>query len=264
MNTFKTSHHRQNSFREFITKILWISTGFFVVAGLIFANQRFLRVTTIVCRTDDSPCPEAIQNLAERYQGRSLLLLRQRQLVREIVATGLADQAKLSVRLPGHLVITLTPPATSFYLKGIFGVPSPGLSFADSTISGQIIAPSVELARFVAASNGKTFRLLPGGILDQSENETNIYLIAPEIPKSDYLLSVFSWLKAITTAKLGSETIYLLPRMLVVKVKDQPDYLFSFATNPSDTLMALQRLLVTVTISELSVIDFRYTNPILK
>ncbi|MEK7064184.1 MAG: hypothetical protein AAB973_01055 [Patescibacteria group bacterium] len=225
-----------------------------VIAGLILINQRFLKISTIVCRADNSPCPEAIQNLAERYQGRSLLLLRQRQLAREIVASGLADQAKISVRLPGRLVIALTPPATSFYLKAIFGTPS----------LTEIIAPSIELARFVAASNGKTFRLLPGGILDQSENETTIYLIASEIPKSDYLLAAFSWLKAIADAKLPTEAIYLLPHLLVVKVTDQPDYLFSFASDPPPTLMALQRLLMAVTINELSVIDFRYSNPILK
>ncbi|MFZ2202389.1 MAG: hypothetical protein WAV56_03250, partial [Microgenomates group bacterium] len=208
--------------------------------------------------------PEAIQNLAENYQGRSLLLLRQRQLAREIIATGLADQAKISAKLPGQLVITLTPPTTNFYLKSVFGIPPPSLSFEDTTVSGQVIAPSVELARFVAASNGKTFRLLESGVLDQSEHETTTYLIASEIPKSDYLLTAFSWLKAIAGAKLAPETIYLLPRMLVVKVTDQPDYLFSFASDPSPTLLALQRLLMAVTISELSVIDFRYSNPILK
>ena len=264
MNTFKASPHRRGHFREFITRILLSLAGLAVMAGLIFVNQRFLKVTTIVCRADNSPCPEAIQNLAESYRGRSLLLLRRRQLVHEIVATGLADQVRLSVQLPGRLVIILTPPATSFYLKSIFGVPSPGLSFADSSVAGQIIAPSVELAQFTATAAGKTFRLLPGGVLDQGENETTTYLIAAEIPRSDYLRTAFSWLLAITTAKLTPQTIYLLPQMLVVKVKDQPDYLFSFASDPSATLIALQRLLAAVTISQLSVIDFRYTNPILK
>ena len=264
MDTFKASSHRRSSFRGFVAKILLFLAGLVVVAGLIFANQRFLKVSTIVCLVDNSPCPEAIQNLAESYRGRSLLVLRQRQLAQEIVATGLADQVQLSVQLPGRLVISLTPPATSFYLKSIFGVRAPGLSFADSSVAGQIIAPSVELAQFTATAAGKTFRLLPGGVLDQSENETTTYLIASEIPKSDYLRAAFSWLLAITAAKLAPQTIYLLPQMLVVKVQDQPDYLFNFTSDPSATLIALQRLLMAVTISQLSVLDFRYTNPILR
>lgn len=264
MDTFKASPHRRGSLRQFTVKILWLLAGLSVIVGLILINQRFLKVTTIICRVDNAPCPEAVQNLAANYQGRSLLLLRQRQLAREIVATGLADQAKIAVKLPGQLAISLTQPAASFYLKSVFGVPPPSLSFEDTTVSGQVIAPSVELARFVAASNGKTFRLLPSGVLDQGEHETTTYLIASEIPKSDYLLIVFSWLKAIAAAKLAPETIYLLPHLLVVKVTDQPDYLFSYTSDPSATLMALQRLLMAVTISELSVIDFRYSNPILK
>ena len=264
MDTFKASRHRRSSFRGFVAKILLFLAGLAVVAGLILINQRFLKVSTIVCLVDNSPCPEAVQNLAESYRGRSLLVLRQRQLVQEIVATGLADQVQLSVQLPGRLVISLTPPATSFYLKSIFGIPSPVLSFEDSPVSGQIVAPSVELAQFVASAAGKTFRLLPGGVLDQSENETTTYLIASEIPKSDYLRAAFSWLLAIASAKLAPQTIYLLQDMLVVKVKDQPDYLFNFVSDPSATLIALQRLLMAVTISQLSVIDFRYTNPILK
>ncbi|MEK7524942.1 MAG: hypothetical protein AAB548_01055 [Patescibacteria group bacterium] len=264
MDTFKASSHRRSSWPGFVAKILLSLAGLAVIAGLILINQRFLKVSTIVCQTDNSPCPEAIRNLAESYRGRSLLVLRQRQLAREIVATGLADQVQLSVQLPGRLVISLTPPATSFYLKSIFGVSSPGLSFEGSTISGQIVAPSVELAQFVASAAGKTFRLLPGGVLDQSESETTTYLIASEISKSDYLRAAFSWLLAIAGAKLAPQTIYLLPQMLVVKVKDQPDYLFNFAADPSATLMALQRLLMAVTISQLSVIDFRYTNPILR
>lgn len=264
MDTFKASSHRRGSFRQFTAKILWLLAGLSVIVGLILVNQRFLKITTIICRADNAPCPEAVQNLAANYQGRSLLLLRQRQLAREITATGLADQAKIAVKLPGQLLISLTPPAASFYLKSIFGVPPPSLSFEDASVSSQVTAPSLELARFVAASNGKTFRLLESGVLDQSENETTTYLIASEIPKSDYLLSAFSWLKAIAAAKLAPATIYLLPQMLVVKVKDQPDYLFSYTSDPADTLMALQRLSSAVTIKQLSVIDFRYSNPILK
>lgn len=264
MDTFKASSHRRGSFRGLVIKILMSLAGLAVIAGLIFANHRFLKVATIVCQVDNTPCPAAVQNLAESYRGRSLLTLRRRQLAREITATGLADQVQLSVRLPGRLVISLTQPATSFYLKSIFGARTPGLSFEETTVSGQITAPSVELAQFIASAAGKTFRLLPGGVLDQSENETTTYLIASEIPKSDYLRTAFSWLLAIAGAKLAPQTIYLLPQMLVVKVQDQPDYLFSFASDPSATLMALQRLLAAVTISQLSVIDFRYTNPILK
>ena len=264
MDTFKASSHRRSSFRGFVAKILLFLAGLVVVAGLIFANQRFLKVSTIVCLVDNSPCPEAIQNLAESYRGRSLLVLRQRQLAQEIVATGLADQVQLSVQLPGRLVIILTPPAVSFYLSALFGVVPPALSFETASESSQIIPPSKELQDFVAAAPGKTFRLLPGGVLDQSENETTTYLIASEIPKSDYLRAAFSWLLAITAAKLAPQTIYLLPQMLVVKVQDQPDYLFNFTSDPSATLIALQRLLMAVTISQLSVIDFRYTNPILK
>ena len=264
MDTFRAKSHRQSRIPGFIIKVIWLLVCLAIISGLFFLNQHFLKVTTIDCSANNGSCPEAILNLAEEYKGHSILLLRQRQLVREITATGLADQAKISVKLPGQLIIKITPPATSYYVKSVFGVSLPDLTFEESTISAEVIAPSTELSQFTATSIGKTFRLLPSGVLDQSESETNYYLIATEIPSQDYLLSVFSWLKAITEAKLEPEAIYILPQMIVVKYQGQPDYLFGLSSDPTSTLMALQRLLVAVTISELSVIDFRYSNPILK
>ncbi len=230
-------------------------------AVLIFFHQRFLIVKEITCRMGDPPCPEGVVSVLNRLNGKSLLRLNQKGLQKQILATGLVDRIEFITKLPGKLIVVAQPPAVSFLVKTAFSKTNPSLSFLISSTSA---APSTELANYVASMEGKTFQLLSTGALNQSDSDSNYFLISQSIPVKDYLSKVFIWLHSLALSSMKPDTIYFLSDMIILKQKDQPDLIMSISSNPEDIILALQRLNEAITIKKPTVIDFRYSHPILK
>lgn len=244
--------------------LVWPAGIIFFFVSLFYLHQNFFIIRTIICESAGRPCPPSIENLLSVRRGQSVLRLNQRQLKEEVERTGLMNDVEIKMNLPGKLIIAGQSSAVLFYLRSVFSNVKASLSFVESTISGQFAAPSVELSAFVATAAGKTFQLLSTGVLNQADQETNSFLISDSIPSREYLLNAFSWLASLGKAQVKPEALYLLPDMVVVKQKDQPDWLMNFSSPPETTLLTLQRLNPVVTIKKPSLIDFRYANPILK
>lgn len=247
-----------------IKRLTWPIGIICFIIGVALFHSRYLRVKSISCDVSGEPCPLAIENLLLNTKAKSFLRLNLRDLKEEIEATGFVSEVKVIPLFPGLLTVSAKPPSVTYFLQSVFSPVLPSLSFVGSTDSGAIVPPSVELAPYVATVSGKSFALLSTGVLNQQDAQTNYYLISQTIPDKEYLIKVFSWLTSLGQSQIKPDALYLLPTMVVVRQADQPDWLMNFSASPKDALIALQRLGNAVTIKKPSVIDFRYSNPILK
>ncbi len=230
-------------------------------SAIIFFHQRFLVIKEVVCQMETSPCPEAVQSSLFRIKGTSFLSLNQKELQKEIQGTGLVDRIDFSFKLPGKLISQAQPPTISFLVKTAFSRVSPTLNFL---ISSDSAAPSVELDNFVASMEGKTFQLLSTGTLNQTDADSNYFLIAQTIPTKDYLTKAFVWLRSLTVSSMKPDKIYFLSDMIILKQNGEPDLVTNFSADPGEITLALQRLNQVITIKKPIIIDFRYNHPILK
>lgn len=243
-----------------ISKTKAVITVLLIISAVIF-HQRFLIIKEITCQMGTVNCSEGITALLDHTKGESFLLLNQKDLRRQALSTGLVDQVKFTPKLPGKLVVTVEPPSLSFLINSAFGNITPDLTFLTSSTSA---APSIELAGFVASMAGKTFRLLPSGVLNQTDGNSNYFLISTSIPNRDYLSKTFNWLHSLALLSMKPDAIYFLSDMIILKQNGEPDLIMNFSDDPSEIILALQRINQVITIKKPTVIDFRYSHPILK
>lgn len=247
------------------TDILKVKTKriatFLIIIFLIVLHQRFLIVKEITCRMGNLTCPEGVNTLLDRAKGGSILFLNQKDLQKQILSTGLLDRVEFSFKLPGKLTVTGEPPSLSFLVKTAFSKIIPDLTFLTSSTSA---APSVELASFVASMEGKTFQLLSTGVLNQIDGDSNYFLISQSISSKDYLSKTFNWLRTLALSSMKPDAIYFLSDMIILKQNGEPDLIMNFSDDPTEIILALQRINQTITIKKPTVIDFRYSHPILK
>jgi len=242
------------------TKVAPIVTLLLIISAIIL-HQRFLIVKEITCQIKAANCPEGITTLLDRTKGESFLLLNQKDLRKQVLSTGLVDQVKFALKLPGKLIATVEPPSLSFLITSAFSKITPDLTFLTSSTSA---APSIELGNYVATMEGKTFQLLSSGVLNQTDGDSNYFLIYTSIPSRDYLSKTFNWLHSLALSSLKPDAIYFLSDMIILKQEDKPDLILNFSADPSEIILALQRINQAITIKKPTVIDFRYSHPILK
>jgi hypothetical protein len=60
------------------------------------------------------------------------------------------------------------------------------------------------------------------------------------------------------------DAIYFLSDMIILKQNGQPDLIMNISSDPTEIILALQRINQAITIKKPTVIDFRYSHPILK
>lgn len=245
------------SFRFFIGPT--ITTIF--LAAVFFFHQNYLIVKAVSCVMGDGSCPEAVQSLLDREKGNSFLRVNYKEIQTEVLSTGLVDGIEFKTVLPGKLVTRVQPPALVYFVKTAISDVTPGLSFLESSVSA---APSADLASYVASTAGKTFRLLSTGVLSQTEADSSYFLIGKTIQSKEYLTKTFSWLYSLSLSSMKPDALYFLSDMIIAKQKDQPDLIMNFGDDPKQTILALQRLNEVVTIKKTTVIDFRFSHPILK
>lgn len=243
-----------------ILKTKTVITVLLIISATIF-HQRFLVIKEITCQMGIANCPEGIMTLLGRARGESFLLLNQKDLRKQVLSTGLVDRVEFSFKLPGKLTVQVEPPSLSFLVNSVFSKITPDLTFLTSSTSA---APSIELAGFVASVEGKTFRLLPSGVLNQIDDDTNYFLISTSIPSRDYLSKTFNWLHSLAFSSTRPDAIYFLSDMIILKQEGGPDLIMNFSADPAEIILALQRINQTITIKKPTVIDFRYSHPILK
>lgn len=242
------------------TKTKQLATFLLIISALVF-HQRFLIIKDVTCQMRAANCPEGITTLLDRVKGKSFLFLNQKDLRKQILSTGLVDQVKFSLKFPEKLIVTGEPPSLSFLINSAFSKITPDLTFLTSSTSA---APAIELAGFVASVEGKTFRLLPSGVLNQIDGDSNYFLISTSIPSRDYLSKTFNWLNSLAFSSLKPDAIYFLSDMIILKQEREPDLIMNFSDDPAEIILALQRINQTITIKKPTVIDFRYSHPILK
>lgn len=233
-----------------ILKTKTVITVLLIISVVIF-HQRFLIIKEVICQMRVANCPEGITTLLDRTKGESFLLLNQKDLRKQVLSTGLVDQVKFTPKLPGKLVVTVEPPSLSFLVNSV-------LTSSTSAV------PSIELAGFVASMAGKTFRLLPSGVLDQTDGNSDYFLISTSIPNRDYLSKTFDWLHSFALSSMKPDAIYFLSDMIILKQNGQPDLIMNISSDPAEIILALQRINQVITIKKPTVIDFRYSHPILK
>lgn len=212
------------------TKTISPVVTFLLIFIAVIFHQRFLIIKEITCQMGAANCPEGITTLLERVKGESFLLLNQKELRNHVLSTGLVDQVKFGLKFPRKLIVTAEPPSLSFLIK----------------------------------MEGKTFRLLPSGVLDQTDGDSNYFLVSASIPSRDYLSEAFNWLHSLTISSMKPDAIYFLSDMIIIKRNDEPDLVVNVSDDPSEIILALQRMNQTITIKKPTVIDFRYSHPILK
>lgn len=264
MVTFRASRPRSILLKVGLTKIILPACLILAALLFFFVHQKLLLVSSVACQSTEGVCPEAVESLIATTRGQSFLRLNLAQMKKEILATGLVDNVDIKIKIPGQLTLTVTPPSSSYSLRCLFTGPIPGFSFEAATTSAQIVPPSVDLAAFVATNSGKTFQLLSTGVLSQHDAQTNYFLIVEKIPPKEYLILVFSWLKAIGDAGMKPLAIYFINDQVLITQTAWPDILIRLTEDPKAKLIALQLLDSAVTIKKPKVIDFRYTHPILK
>lgn len=236
-----------------VTLLLFIITVIF--------HQRFLIIKEVICQMGATNCPEGITTLLERTKGESFLLLNQKDLRKQALSTGLVDQVKFTPKLPGKLIVSVEPPSLSFLITSAFSKITPDLTFLTSSTSS---APSIELGNYVASLEGKTFQLLSTGVLNQTDGDSNYFLISSSIPRRDYLSKTADWLHSLTLSSMKPDAIYFLSDMIILKQNGQPDLIMNISSDPAEIILALQRINQAITIKKPTVIDFRYSHPILK
>lgn len=244
---------KTKSISPIVTLLLFIIT--------VILHQRFLIIKEVICQMGDASCPEGIMTLLGRTKGESFLLLNQKDLRKQSQSTGLIGQIKFTPKLPGKLVVVVEPPSLSFLINSVFGNITPDLTFLTSSTSA---APSIELAGFVASMEGKTFQLLSTGVLNQTDGDSNYFLISPSIPSRDYLSKTANWLHSLTLSSTKPDAIYFLSDMIILKQNGQPDLIMNISSDPVEVILALQRINQAITIKKPTIIDFRYSHPILK
>ncbi|OGD71777.1 hypothetical protein A3A84_01350 [Candidatus Collierbacteria bacterium RIFCSPLOWO2_01_FULL_50_23] len=232
-----------------------------LILTLIFFHQKYLIVKAVACTMVEGSCPEAIISLLDQERGHSFLHLNYKELKTDVLSTGLVDGIEFQTVLPGKLVVRVQPPALVYFVKTAVSEVTPSLSFLESTTSA---APSGELAVFVATTAGKTFQLLSTGELNVVDAQSNYYLIGRTIPSKEYLTKTFNWLYMLSFSSLKPEALYFFGDMIIAKQEDGPNLIMNFVDDPKQTILALQRLDQVVTINKPTVIDFRFSHPILK
>jgi len=256
---FKAKEKRKTlfSFKSLIAPLIII----FSIISVVVIHQKVFLIKQITCRMGDGDCPEAIVSLLDREKGRSFLLLNSRDVEHQILSTGLVDGLDLKTSLPGKLLAKVQPPVLTFFVKTAFTQVVPSLSFLVSSISA---SPTLELNSFIATSESKAFQLLSTGVLTQADGDSNYYLVDQSIPSRQYLIKAFGWLHSLSTSAMKPEKLFFLSDMIILKEKDQPDLIMNFSDDPATTLLSLQRLSEIVTMKKPTVIDFRFSHPILK
>lgn len=237
-----------------------VVTVILIISAVVF-HQRFLIIKEITCQMGTANCPEGVTALLDRAKGESFFLINQKDHRKQVLSTGLVDQVKFNLSLPGKLIVQTKPPSLSFLVNSAFSKITPDLTFLVSSTSA---APSVELSSFVATMEGKTFQLLSSGILNQTDGDSNYFLISTSIPSRDYLSKTFNWLHSLAFSSVKPDAIYFLSDMIILKQGDEPDLIMNFSADPSEIILALQRINQAITIKKPTVIDFRYSHPILK
>jgi|CXWL01.1.fsa_nt_gi hypothetical protein len=264
MATFKTSRPRSIPLKIGLTKIILPSGLILTVLLFFFLHQKLLLVSSVICQSSIGVCPEAVESLIVNTAGQSFLRLNLVQIKKEILATGLVDKVNIKIKIPGQLTLEVTPLSSSYLLRSIFIGPPPSFSFESATTSAGLIPPSMDLAAFVATNSGNTFQLFSSGVLSARDGQTNYFLIVEKIPPKEYLILVYSWLKAIGEAGMKPLEIYFINDQVLITQDVWPDILIRLTEDPKVRLSALQLLDSAVTIKKPKVIDFRYTHPILK
>lgn len=253
----KTKRKLNLSIRSFAAPTI---TCLLIISAIIF-HQRLLVIKEVVCQMASANCPEGVTTLLDHTKGKSFLLLNQKDLRIQVLSTGLVDQVKFIPKLPGKLIIKAEPPSLSFLITSVFSKITPDLTFLTSSTSA---APSIELENYVASMEGKTFQLLSTGVLNQTDGDSNYFLISSSLPSRDYLSKTANWLQSLILSSIRPDAIYILSDMIILKQNGQPDLIMNISSNPTETILALQRINQAITIKKPTVIDFRYSHPILK
>ncbi len=236
-----------------------------VIGGIFWLHQTLFIIKNTSCSFGrENPCPDKVREILQQQEHRSIFLLNQNQLKKNILATGWGDAPQISFHIPGQLRLVLEPLHSSFPVLGYWQNELPNLSFFSATNSAELIVPSLELEQFLATNSGQPFLLLESGLMIEGKDNSQIYLIDQSLPDRDYLPHVFSWIKAILYREIKYQALFFVDKLLFVKQNQLPDLVFSVASDPQVQITALQEIIKATTIKDTKVIDFTYNHPILR
>lgn len=256
----KTKRHYASQFKKAI--LLFAFVILFLI--LFFAHRSFLVVRSLECRYGQNDCPEPIITIISHYQGRSILRLNQNQIKKDVLATGWGQNSTLTFTLSGRLRLYLEPVSLAFPIVGYWGGTLPSLSLDSATNSAELLAPALEIKIFLASQSGQRFQITSTGLLIKSESDSPIAIVGKNRFDDDQLSKVFLWIKELSYQEIKFKSLFFLENIVIVEALSPPDIIFNLLDNPGKQIAALQEIKKAATIKDTKVIDFRYTNPILR
>lgn len=257
------NHKTRRLYADKIKKVLLVFIAILLSSLLFYAHQSLLVIHYWRCNYGGKDCPKPVSTILQSYQGRSILRVNQNQVKKDILATGWGQNPRLSFTLPGTLKLDLEPINLVFPIVGYWGV-LPDLSLATATNSAELRLPSLEIKAFLASQSGQHFQLTETGLLIAGGENSPISIIDSSQSRRDALPQIFIWIKELSYREIKFSSLFFLGESVILEQDGPPDTIFSLKQNPSSQIAALQEIKKAATIKDTKVIDFRYTNPILR
>lgn len=228
-----------------------------------------LHVQKIDCRFNDSPCPQEIVAVLDKYYGENSLFINQKRVLQEIKGVYPVEKLDLSFKLFRTLKIKLEGSEPSIKASVFFVKEIPQLSMdqaPSTTDSAQWwVKPGQELEEFLKSVKSQDFFLFANGtMINTATGGAQLSYIFSKKPTPETVSSIFRLVK-IAEKYLDGASVVVVNQRCFLSRQGQPDIIMLVPFNEESLVNALQSLNYLVTIKkDAKVIDLSFRNPIVR
>lgn len=235
-----------------------------IISFLLFMPK----ITTIDCFVDSQICPDEISLLIHSKTPKNYLLLNKKNLIKEIIESGVYSKVNIRYSLSGKLIYYLYE-SSEFFTYNVALVQNTAdfqVGNHYSSTSGELTSRFSEQLQSLVGNLNTTSLLVysNGHTAPISTTSSQIVVVTSDKKDQQWYADTYRLMKVVSSY-IKTFSVYVIENNIYFSQESGPDIVINVSANVTDLTKTLQSLVFINTIKKNpKVVDLRYTNPIIR